>query len=121
MHENARLTTAAKETIDVEKYAVACSTNASNSKLNAAMKALHIKTASDGDNKEKDPAAFAFQLVPEASERKGLLSVTSNGKTHHFAVKTKDQRIDWMREVMLAKARQQKGKGYEVEVNGVAA
>jgi hypothetical protein len=40
------------------------------------------------------------------------------GKTHHFAVKHKDERIDWMRELMLAKALQQKGQGYEVEVYG---
>jgi hypothetical protein len=48
----------------------------------------------------------------------GASSSAVGGKTHHFAVRQKDERIDWMRELMLAKALQQKGKGYEVEVYG---
>ncbi len=43
---------------------------------------------------------------------------TARGKTHHFAVKSRDDRIDWMRELMLAKALKQKGEGAEVSVNG---
>jgi hypothetical protein len=72
-----------------------------------------------------DPAPFAFQLVPNREGGFGAGASSSaaagkngNGKTHHFAVKQKDERIDWMRELMLAKALQQKGKGYEVEVYG---
>jgi hypothetical protein len=118
MHDNARLSSQAKETIDVDKYAVACATVASNSKLSAAMKVFHIKIADSEKNKDKDETAFAFQLVPNA-ERK-LLAGSGLGKTHHFAVNSKDDRIDWMRELMLAKARQQKGHGYEVQVNGEA-
>ena len=45
-------------------------------------------------------------------------AVNGTGKTHHFAVKGRDERIDWMRELMLAKARKQKGEGFEVVVNG---
>ncbi|KAL2161512.1 hypothetical protein VTH06DRAFT_8074 [Thermothelomyces fergusii] len=45
-------------------------------------------------------------------------AVNGTGKTHHFAVKSRDERIDWMRELMLAKARKQKGEGFEVVVNG---
>lgn len=45
-------------------------------------------------------------------------AVNGTGKTHHFAVKGRDERIDWMRELMLAKARKQKGEGFEVCVNG---
>ena len=41
-------------------------------------------------------------------------------KTHHFAVKSRDDRIEWMRELMLAKALKAKGEGYEVKVNGSA-
>jgi hypothetical protein len=118
MHENARLSSQARETIDVDKYAVACATVASNSKLSAAMKVFHIKMADSEKSKDKDDTAFAFQLVPNA-ERK-LLAGPSLAKTHHFAVNSKDDRIDWMRELMLAKARQQKGNGYEVQVNGQA-
>lgn len=47
---------------------------------------------------------------PEASN--------GTGKTHHFAVRGRDERIDWMRELMLAKALRQKGEGFEVNVNG---
>ncbi|ROW17993.1 hypothetical protein VPNG_00235 [Cytospora leucostoma] len=45
-------------------------------------------------------------------------AVNGTGKTHHFAVKSRDERIDWMRELMLAKALRQKGEGFEVSVNG---
>ena len=101
------------EAIDVDEYAVACSSIASN-KLGAAFKSLKIS----GKKKEGDPAAFAFQLVP-AAEKKGILNAAT-GRTHHFAVKTRDERIDWMRELMLAKALRQKGDGCEINVNGNA-
>ena len=99
------------ESIDVDEYAVACSSLGSN-KLGAAFKSLKLS----GKKKETDPAAFSFQLVP-AAEKKGILHAAT-GKTHHFAVKTRDERIDWMRELMLAKALKQKTEGCEVHVNG---
>lgn len=99
------------ECIDVDDYAVACST-LNSGKINAAFKSLKLS----GKKKDGDPAAFAFQLVPTA-EKKGVLSAAT-GKTHHFAVKTGNERIDWMRELMLAKALKQKGEGYQVNVNG---
>jgi hypothetical protein len=46
------------------------------------------------------------------------LAPSPTGKTHHFAVKNRDERIDWMRELMLAKALKQKGDGFEISVNG---
>ncbi|KAL8687895.1 MAG: hypothetical protein Q9218_006060 [Villophora microphyllina] len=101
----------ALESIDVDEYAVACSSLASN-KLNAAFKSLKLS----GKKKDADPAAFAFQLVP-AVEKKGIIGAAT-GKTHHFAVKTRDERIDWMRELMLAKALRQKADGCEVNLNG---
>lgn len=101
----------ALECIDVDEYAVACSSLASN-KLGAAFKSLGLS----GKKKDVDPAAFSFQLVP-AAEKKGILGAAT-GKAHHFAVKTRDQRIDWMRHLMIAKALKQKGDGYEVNVNG---
>ena len=119
MHPSARLSAAATDTINVDHYAVACSTAPSSSKLSAAFKTLAIKDGSNG-KKGADPAPFAFQLVPSARVTGKIMASSSSGsgKTHHFAVKTKDERIDWMRELMLAKALQQKGKGYEVEVYG---
>lgn len=103
----------ALESFDVDEYAVACSSLASN-KLGAAFKSLKLS----GKKKDADPAAFTFQLVP-AAEKRGIISAAT-GKTHHFAVKTRDERIDWMRELMLAKALRQKAEGCEVNLNGNA-
>ena len=102
----------ALEYIDVDEYAVACSSLASN-KLNAAFKSLKLSSKKKEGN---DSSAFSFQLVP-AAEKKGILGAAT-GKTHHFAVKSRDERIDWMRELMLAKAKQQKADGCEINVNG---
>ncbi|KAG8533147.1 uncharacterized protein KY384_001930 [Bacidia gigantensis] len=104
----------ALEYIDVDEYAVACSSIASN-KVNTAFRALKLGASS---TKKKGPgpdgSAFTFQLVP-SSEKKGILGAAT-GKTHHFAVKNRDDRIDWMRELMLAKALKEKGAGCEVTV-----
>lgn len=98
------------EHIDVDDYAIACSSLAS-SKLSAAFKSMKLTGKRDVDS-----MAFAFQLVP-AAEKKGIRHAAT-GKTHHFAVKSRDERIDWMRELMLAKAVKQKGEGYQINVNG---
>ena len=125
MHDSSLFQSTAKDTINVDDYAVLCSSAPSVNKLSAAMKAFHIKNSSaeaskkGGKQGEVDPTAFAFQLVPEKPSDKR--SVVVNGKTHHFAVKNKDDRIDWMRDLMLAKAKQKKSLGYEVEVNGIQA
>jgi hypothetical protein len=131
MHKDARALDTL-EYVDVDDYAIACSSLASGSKLNAAFKAMSI---SRGSRKDKaDEAAFAFQLIPAALEkgvklRKRESAMVANGaaegkdggakgKTHYFAVKSRDDRIDWMRELMLAKALKQKSEGYEVNING---
>jgi hypothetical protein len=125
------------EYIDVDDYAIACSSLASGSKLNAAFKAMSISrskhNAWDGPQSAKkvDDTAFAFQLIPAAIEKGQRLrkerqstfpgegkDVGKGNKTHYFAVKSRDERIDWMRELMLAKALKQKSEGFEVKVNG---
>lgn len=107
----------ALENVDVDDYAVACSSLATSSKLSAAFKKSILR---NGNNLTKDQAAFAFSLVPsnKENEKKALFG-HNNVKSHHFAVKTRDERIDWMRELMLAKALK-KGKdgGSEMQVNG---
>jgi SAM domain (Sterile alpha motif)/PH domain len=108
------------ESIDIDDYAIACSSLAS-SKLNAAFKAMNIKLGKEKGR--SDDTAFAFQLIPAAIEKGQRLKKRdstpgSSTKTHHFAVKTRDERIDWMRELMLAKALKQKGEGFEINVNG---
>ncbi|OAR05691.1 hypothetical protein LLEC1_03180, partial [Akanthomyces lecanii] len=130
MHKDVAAMDRTLEYIDIDDYAIACSSLASTSKLSAAFKAVSIS-----HNREKsDPvAAFSFQLIPQdknaARLRKRESSmggagsasadgVNGTGKTHHFAVKNRDDRIDWMREMMLAKALRQKGDGFEISVNG---
>ncbi|KAI9818036.1 MAG: hypothetical protein M1827_000660 [Pycnora praestabilis] len=108
MHEDENHNRKPLDCIDVDDYAVACSSLASN-KLGAAFKSLKLS----GKKKDGDTTAFSFQLVP-AIDKRGM----SGPKTHHFAVKNRDERIDWMRELMLAKALKQKGDGCEVHVNG---
>jgi len=162
MHKDVTQTQRTLEYIDIDDYAIACSSVATSSKLNAAFKAMNIRR---GSNPEKsDVAAFSFQLIPQdqksgmklrkresgMSALSGLTASSSGtgssasatisntaslstpsllspppegaangtGKTHHFAVKGRDERIDWMRELMLAKALKQKGDGFEVSVNG---
>ncbi|EEP77376.1 predicted protein [Uncinocarpus reesii 1704] len=112
----------ALETIDVDDYAVACSSLATNSKLTAAFKRSALrKAASLSQNGSSyrgiDETAFAFSLIPASGEKKSLF--LGSGKSHHFAVKSRDERINWMRELMLAKALK-KGKegGNEICVNG---
>jgi len=124
MHKDAR-TLESLEHIDVDDYAIACSSLASGSKLNAAFKAMNISL---GDKSKKSEAAFAFQLIPAAIEKGQKLKkkdasaddkdASGKAKTHYFAVKSRDERIDWMRELMLAKALKQKSEGYEINVNG---
>lgn len=96
--------------IDMDEYQVACS-NSGSTKLSAAFKAGRIfgKKKEDGIT-----GSYFFQLVPAENKggKRGL------GKVHCFSVNTREERIDWMRELMLAKAIKQKGQGFEVEVNG---
>lgn len=164
MHKDRREVDRTLEYVDIDDYAIACSSLASTSKLNAAFKAMNLRK--DKGMTKEDIAAFSFQLIPQ-NDMKGMgrlkkresslsgvssggssssgggqyghqrngswdgtTSVTSSsvpppsegsngtGKTHHFAVRSRDERIDWMRELMLAKALKQKGEGFEVSVNG---
>jgi hypothetical protein len=137
MHKDARCLETL-EYIDVDDYAIACSSLASGGKLGAAFKAMNIslgKGMGGKGGKEGDVAAFSFQLIPGAIEKGVRLrkreSAINGGmggkyggegegkvKTHHFAVRSRDERIDWMRELMLAKALRQKGEGFEINVNG---
>lgn len=132
MHKDAQEMDRTLEYIDIDDYAIACSSLASTSKLSAAFKAVHISH----ERKKSDPVgAFSFQLIPQDknagvrlrkrdSSMSGMSGtgpsegLNGTGKTHHFAVKDRDERIDWMRELMLAKAMKQKGEGFEISVNG---
>jgi len=118
LHESQRLSAALMDTIDVDEYSIAVNALASNSKISSALKSLGI--SGNASDKKRDGAigrGFAFQLVPGEKDRAKFAA----GKTHHFAVKSSSERIDWMRELMLAKAKKQKDKGYVIEHNGEKA
>ncbi|KAM4054932.1 SAM and PH domain-containing protein [Hirsutella rhossiliensis] len=131
MHKDSKEMNRTLEYVDIDDYAIACSNFASSSKLSAAFKAMNI---SHSRGKSDSIAAFSFQLIPQDKEVGARLrkrdsfmhapgaasdeGVNGTGKTHHFAVKGRDERIDWMRELMLAKALKQKGQGFEISVNG---
>ncbi|KAF2666066.1 hypothetical protein BT63DRAFT_416490 [Microthyrium microscopicum] len=119
MHRNDLPASSPQETLNIDEYAVACSSIANN-KLSAKLKAMKIHSAPKDAPAPQD-SAFSFQLVParpNGEEAGKLRKVVEGKKTHHFAVKNRDERIDWMRELMLAKAlREKEGSGYEVEVN----
>ncbi|KAL4743167.1 hypothetical protein BDV11DRAFT_179118 [Aspergillus similis] len=107
----------ALDLINVDDYTVACSSLGTNSKLTAAFKKSVLRS---GHAPSTDDAAFAFSLVPATKDKeKKLLFGKGDIKSHHFAVKTSNERIDWMRELMLAKALK-KGRevGAEMQVNG---
>ncbi|KAL1976618.1 hypothetical protein VTN31DRAFT_2900 [Thermomyces dupontii] len=113
--EDARRDSKALESIDVDDYAVACSSLASSSKLTAAFK----KTVLKRNNNPSDETAFAFSLIPAPNGTFDRKTFFTNQKAHHFAVKTRDERIDWMRELMLAKAlKRGKDCGDLINVNG---
>ncbi|KAI0409614.1 hypothetical protein F4802DRAFT_593254 [Xylaria palmicola] len=145
LHKDADSRDRTLEYIDIDDYAIACSSLSTTSKLNAAFKAMSITRGHKKSNSTSsdDIAAFSFQLIPqepEGSKRGGVTGrlrkresqsisgpvtggfesagYNATGKTHHFAVRNRDERIDWMRELMLAKALKQKGEGFEVSVNG---
>lgn len=117
MHPNELPSSSALQTIDVDDYAVACSSLAS-SKLSAKFKALKLSSSNQKEKPQIAQPNFEFQLVPTAPGKSEVRKVMPNGKVHHFAVKGRDERIDWMRELMLAKALKAKADGYEVNVNG---
>ncbi|KAJ5547616.1 Sterile alpha motif type 2 [Penicillium frequentans] len=116
--EAAQQDSKALEYIDIDDYAVACSSLASSSKLTAAFKKTVLKRTDD----TRGGTAFAFSLIPSPTstavvDRKTIFN--NGSKSHHFAVKTRDERIDWMRELMLAKAlRRGRESGACLNVNG---
>ena len=114
MHKDDTGVSRTLEVIDVDEFAIACSSLASSSKLSAAFK-RSILGNKDASDRELNASAFAFSLVPQVENR----NLFASSKSHHFSVGTRDERIDWMRELMLAKAlKRGKDSGNEIRVNG---
>ncbi|KAJ5944470.1 hypothetical protein N7516_004638 [Penicillium verrucosum] len=109
----------ALDNIEVDEYAVACSSLATSSKLTAAFKRSILRNGNNTID-SRDGTAFAFSLIPATRENEKKALFGNNAvKSHHFAVKSREDRIDWMRELMLAKALK-KGRdgGDDMLVNG---
>lgn len=116
--QEAHRTSRALGNIDVDDYAVACSSLATSSKLTAAFKRSILRSGDDLGNGRKN-SAFAFSLVPSSKENEKKALFGNSSKSHHFAVKSREERIEWMRELMLARAlKKGKESGEEVLVNG---
>ncbi|RKF61477.1 putative ph domain-containing protein [Erysiphe neolycopersici] len=101
--------------IDIDDYAIVCSSFATGSKLHAALKAMSLSRKKD---KDSDVASFTFQLVPASVKKSSRRNKFRRIKAHHFAVHSQNERSDWMREMMLAKAMHKKSQGYKINVNG---
>jgi len=97
MLENDQVDATALDYIDVDQYTLHAYSVASSSKLSAAFK-KSILGSGKGPVYE---AAFAFSLIPEHERPKKLFE---KNKTHHFAVDSSKERVEWMRKLMLAKA-----------------
>lgn len=118
--ESAHRDSKALEYIDVDDYAVACSSLASDSKLTAAFKRTVLKRKDD----TRGGTAFGFSLIPSpkglnGSERRFIFE--KSGKSHHFAVDSAPERIELVRDLMLAKAlRRGRESGATLNLNGNA-
>lgn len=117
--QDAQRNSRALEIIDVDDYAVACSSLATSSKLTAKLKGAVLRGGYDLGS-GRGNSAFAFSLVPASKDKERKALFSNNGsKSHHFAVKSRDERIDWMRELMLAKAlKKGRESGEEIFHNG---
>lgn len=82
------------QSINVDDYTLHAYTTASSSKLSAAFKKTVRSTSPE--------PTFAFSLIPEA--QKNTKKFFDKEKSHHFAVNSGTDRVEWMRKLMLAKA-----------------
>jgi len=112
------LDTAPLETVDVKDYDVALMKKIADSKLNAALKTLRIASGKNSISGKM----YGLDLVPADLENNkklvALMHANKEPKVHHFAVDTQAERGEWIRELMLAKARGQQADGYDVVIHG---
>ncbi|KAJ5734536.1 Sterile alpha motif type 2, partial [Penicillium manginii] len=116
--DSAKRNSKALEHIDVDDYAVACSSLASSSKLTAAFKKTMLKRRGSAS----DDSVFPFSLVPASGN--GMTAdrrmMFLNGKSHHMACSTRKDCVEWTRDIMLAKAlKRGRDAGASVHINGM--
>lgn len=97
------------EDIDVDEYTLHAYSQATGSKLSAAFKKSLL-------GQGKLPAgehSFAFTLIPEEKVTQNKRLFDPKVKSHHFAVDSSKERVEWMRKLMLAKA-MKKNEGCQI-------
>ena len=99
MHDTHYANANALEDMDIDEYTLHAYTQASSSKLSAAFKKSLL---GQGKNIAGE-SSFAFSLIPD-NEKANKKLFEKGQKTHHFAVDSSKERVEWMRKLMLAKA-----------------
>jgi hypothetical protein len=99
MHDTHYANANALEDLDVDEYTLHAYSQASSSKLSAAFK----KSVLGQGKTPTGEQSFAFSLIPD-TEKYSKKLFEKGQKTHHFAVDSSKERVEWMRKLMLAKA-----------------
>ena len=99
MHDTHYASANTLEDLHVDEYTLHAYTQASSSKLSAAFKKSLL-----GQGKSiTGEHSFAFSLIPE-TDKSNKKMFGKDQKSHHFAVDSSKERVEWMRKLMLAKA-----------------
>lgn len=109
----------ALEVIDLDDYAIACSSVATSSKLTASFK-RKIMRKRDEMPYGSEGTAWQFSMIPvhKESDKKAFLSKYMVSK-QDFATRTASERGEWMRKTMLSKRRKESvTNGEEMLLNG---
>ncbi|RMZ89095.1 hypothetical protein DV736_g3685, partial [Chaetothyriales sp. CBS 134916] len=86
--------------IDVDAYDVHAYSRATSSKLSAAFKKSILGAGYMPSTRQN----FAFSLIPDPDKGQGRKTFDRGSKSHHFAVNSCPEKVEWMRRLMLAKA-----------------
>ncbi|KAJ5090908.1 hypothetical protein N7532_009592, partial [Penicillium argentinense] len=109
----------ALDVIDVDDYAVACSSLATSSKVTAAIKRNILRKQNRMPN-GSEGAAFQFSFIPAHKEgdRKALFGKNALPR-HDFVDDTAEGRGEWVRKLLLAKAEKRaRDNGEQMLING---
>ena len=131
LHATARLEEKPIDTINMDEYEVQCTSSTGGNKITKTFRGFRSSSGSKGSNSSVgsiDESAFNFELVPTAKaleayqinlkkeKEDATLKAAIEGKpvnisredqvkllkSFQFAVKTRDERIEWMRQLMMA-------------------
>jgi hypothetical protein len=98
MHETHYANALPLEKIDIDEFTLHAYSQASSTKLSAAFK----KSLLGQGKLAAGEHSFAFSLIPDGD--RNSRKIFEKSKSHHFAVDSSKERVEWMRKLMLAKA-----------------